>query len=187
MLTDAPFACNKKKLLTISILLVTILNGYGRRFSSDSNSIECCNQTCIKNQVTLCNVFQEKDLLHNWQRLLSDALFGGCGRKDVAESLSVNTQTMLSSCQRLLETQDLVWRTISKRSTLHEEKQIFLSNSILLLAKDLGHDVKSYTHRKSQHIWTLNFICLPQLRVIVYSMCSHNYRMSTLRVIQLRL
>ena len=70
MLIDAPFACNKKKLLTISILLVTILNGYGRRFSSDSNSIECRNQTCIKNQVTSCNVFQEKGLLHKLTKVI---------------------------------------------------------------------------------------------------------------------
>ena len=41
MLTDAPFVCNKKKLLTTSILLVIIQNGYGRRFSSDLNSIDC--------------------------------------------------------------------------------------------------------------------------------------------------
>ena len=43
MLTDAPFVCNKKKLLTTSILLVIIQNGYGRRFSSDLNSIDCRN------------------------------------------------------------------------------------------------------------------------------------------------
>ena len=97
MLTDAHFACNKKKLLTIFILLVTIRNVYRRRFSSDSNSIECRNQTCIKNYATSYNVSQEKGLSHNWQRLLSNALFGGCGRKDVAEFLSVNTQIMLSS------------------------------------------------------------------------------------------
>ena len=97
MLTDAPFVCNKKKLLTTFILLVIIQNGYGRRFSSDLNSIDYRNQTCTKNYVTSCNVSQEWGLSHNWQKLLSDALFGGCGRRDVIESLNVNTQTMLSS------------------------------------------------------------------------------------------
>ena len=48
MLTDAPFVCNRKKLWTTSILLVTILNGYGRRFFGDLNSIDYYNETCIK-------------------------------------------------------------------------------------------------------------------------------------------